>query len=737
MKINLNQANNQTKTEVVGKMKKVKRNMKAALGFCSISALSLLSGTAMAAGFDLANLKVSENGVYRVDIQALAEQGIDLRGVDLSRLGMRSKGKVVPLDIVDDGNGLADFGDEIRFIGEGVDTLYTNQSVYVLLLDGLQQPMGVVSTAIPAGAAAPSYIETRRYAPQSVYSMTSPTDDPWYALRLLSYDAPAEAELELLMDNYDTAAGAPVLSVSLWGDSDLEGKDNDHHVEVFLNSSKVADASFDGISAYSINEQLNTGLSGGPVKLRVNVPGDTGHLFDIVNVDEVKLSYPRRFVADGKGLTFKSHWPKYRIDGFVSEEISVYVENEAGETLKIENALTGGTCNVDAPACGVMFGGVSGSAVYYAVAEGGYMAPEIGLPVVVTDIDTAAGIVVIAHPGFIGLEGQPLEAYVAQLSAEIPAGALLVDVEQIYAQYAYGEFGPTAIKDYIKAAYARGTSSVVLVGGDVYDYHDYKDNSAVSFIPSMYVATNPVVSFTPSDPKYVDVNDDNVPDLSIARLPVRTAFELVSMLNKRNAYMNNQYGQKAVFAADKTSELDQYDFAADLDSLIDQYFDGWRVNKVYLDEMSPELANQQLSTSINNGVALTVYSGHSSSDQLSFYGLFDGEDAAGLNNAGSPTVVTQWGCWNTYNINPDAESMSQQLLLEGETGAAAVLGTSAVAKVGSEKLLADLFYAELETGVTLGSALTQAKKAYAANNGVDLDVLLGVTIMGFPGLSVQ
>ncbi len=729
------------KLNLVEKGGKMKQRKKSANNILNVSRLLLAMAVtpfaANAAGFDVASLKVNQSGVYEIGIDALAAQGIDLQGVDLSRLGMRSQGSTVSIEVIDDGNGTADLNDAIRFIGQGVDTMYTDTRVYTLSLDSNISRMSAHDAAIPAGPSAPSYIATRTYAPQLVYSMTSPADDPWYALRLLSYKASAEESVSLAMDHYVAGSSSPSLSIKLWGDSDLEGAGNDHHVEVYLNNAKVADASFDGVVAHELKQSININSGSDTANIKIKVPGDTGYLFDIVNVDEVNLSYPRRFIADGNMLEFTSHWPKYRIGGFASSAVSVYAQDSDGQVSRINNALSGGNCNASSPACEAMFGGVSGEARYIAVTDNGLLSAEIGVPLAHQNIDTAADVVVIAHPSFIDLSGQPLEAYVAQLSAENAGGASLVDVEQIYAQYAAGEFGASAISAYIQAAEARGTKSIVLVGGDVFDYRDYKNNNAVSFIPSLYVATNHIVRFTPSDPKYADVDGDNVPDLIIARLPVRTEVELNVLLAKRNAYNNNSYGGTALFTADKTSEIDQYDFSADTDEHISKYFGDWDVKKAYLDDMTPEAANQSVSDTINGGVALTVYSGHSSTDQLSFYGLFDGEDAAGLNNAGSPTIITQWGCWNTYNVNPETESMSHQFLLSGEQGAAAVLGSSVVAKAGAEKALADLFYAQLTQGKTLGEALLIAKQNYAASKGRDLDVLLGVTEMGFPGVSVQ
>ena len=728
-----------TRKEAV-KMQSIKQFMR---GKPSISAiLMMMSGLGLstaASAFDVASLKVSEAGVYEVGIDSLPAADALFGGgsVNFSRLGLRSQGRAVPIEIVDDGNGVMDAGDAVRFVGQGVDTLYTDQRVYTLSLDSGAARMSSHDAAIPSGPSAPSYIAKREYAPQSVYSLTSPTDDPWYANRLLSFNKVAETSISLAMDNYVSSAGAPQLSVKIWGDSDLDGTGDDHHVEVYVNNAKVGDASFDGVIAHEISQSLSTGTPSGTADIKIKLPGDSGFLFDIVNIDEVSLSYPRRFVADGKALNFSSHWPKYRMGGFASADILVYAEQSDGSVSRINNVLAGGNCSASAPNCQAMFGGLSGAADYYAVASNGVLSPEVAVPLEAETIDVTAEVVVIAHPDFIGLPNNPLEGYVAQLSSENPGGAALIDVEQIYAQYSDGEFGAGAIVDYIQAAAGRGATTVVLVGGDVFDYRDYKQTNAKSFIPSLYVSTNHIVHFTPSDPKYADVDGDNVPDLVIARLPVRSEAELNVMLNKRAAYMNNAYNGKALFAADKTSEIDQYDFGADSDEMITKHFGDWNISRAYLDDMAPEAANALVSAKINEGSALTVYSGHSSTNQLSFYGLFDGADAAGLNNIGSPTVITQWGCWNTYNVNPEAESMSHQFLLAGEQGAAAVLGSSVVAKAGAEKQLANLFYAELTQGKTLGAALLAAKQTYAQNNGRDLDVLLGTTEMGFPQLMVQ
>jgi hypothetical protein len=75
----------------------------------------------------------------------------------------------------------------------------------------------------------------------------------------------------------------------------------------------------------------------------------------------------------------------------------------------------------------------------------------------------------------------------------------------------------------------------------------------------------------------------------------------------------------------------------------------------------------------SGGVALTTYVGHSdpgtwSIPYLSGFSLFDLNDARDLQNAGNPTVVVQMGCWNTYYVAPDSDTLGHQLMLNGDRG---------------------------------------------------------------------
>jgi hypothetical protein len=134
-------------------------------------------------------------------------------------------------------------------------------------------------------------------------------------------------------------------------------------------------------------------------------------------------------------------------------------------------------------------------------------------------------------------------------------------------------------------------------------------------------------------------------------------------------------------------------------------------------------------------VALTSYVGHSGPTEWTFDGLFNSADAAGLTNMLEPTIVTQWGCWNTYYVEPLENTLAHEFLLNGEQGAAAVLGASTLTEAQHERELAKKLYEQLfQPGITLGEAVLQAKKNYVASAPADADVILGWTLLGDPAL---
>jgi hypothetical protein len=306
----------------------------------------------------------------------------------------------------------------------------------------------------------------------------------------------------------------------------------------------------------------------------------------------------------------------------------------------------------------------------------------------------------------------------------------------VYAQFGYSIFDPQAIKDYIAfAAQNLGTTHVLLVGGDTYDYRNFGGSNSISFIPTLYVRTDAYVAFSPADPAFADVTNDGIPDLALGRLPVRTSAELDLVINKTLAYDNKNYGNTAVFSADNTYKQDSENFIAGL-------VGSWNVDRSYLDDTGTDTtgvaaARQILLNAMNSGVALASYVGHSGEYIWTFEDLFDTYDAAGLTNNNRPMVVTQWGCFNTYFVSPGYDTLGHVFMLTGNQGAAAVLGASTLSYASAEQALGTLMFPNLsQPGMSIGAAM-QAAKAGIPDNQRTADIMLGWTILGDPTLVVQ
>jgi hypothetical protein len=349
-----------------------------------------------------------------------------------------------------------------------------------------------------------------------------------------------------------------------------------------------------------------------------------------------------------------------------------------------------------------------------------------------TDITAgSAQYLMISHPHFI--EGlAPLVAFHQVRGLDVR----VVDVEDIYTQFSHGIFNPLAIRDYIRyAAHYMDTDYILLVGGDTYDYRNYLNQGSNSFIPSLYAPTGPIARFAPVDPLYADVTGNGLPDLPIGRFPVRTAAELESMIGKTLAYAAKDYADTAVFASDKIEA--KVSFTAISEAFIQQLPGHWEIERAHLDELGPGSARDVLLSAMNDGVALTSFVGHSNMLRWTFDGLFHSQDATRLTNAGRPTVVLQWGCWNTYHVWPQYNTLGHTFLLSGDRGAAAVLGSSTLTLASSEHALGRRLIPKLaEPGMTLGQAIQTAKAELAATQPHRVDVLLGWTLLGDPALVI-
>jgi hypothetical protein len=302
-----------------------------------------------------------------------------------------------------------------------------------------------------------------------------------------------------------------------------------------------------------------------------------------------------------------------------------------------------------------------------------------------------------------------------------------------------------AISAYIKYAVEKlDTQMVLLVGDDSYDYKGYLPDSQISYIPTRYAETytNVPIAQTVTDSEYGDLNGDDLEEIPVARFPVSTNQQLADIVLKIMKYEQRDYSNNSVVIADNVDAGNSYSFTPDAENIIAQMPQDWQANatRAFMEQDGSALARTKLIDSINNGVALTSYIGHTAYQYWSFSSprLLHLSDIQNFTNADYPTVVTQWGCWNSNFADPKVPSIGEEFLLS-DKGAATVLGTTSLTTASTEKILGSYVYQHmLEEGAAIGPALVAAKKQLRDGHNIPMKAILkSMQILGDPGLVIN
>ncbi len=674
------------------------------------------------------NLKVRQTGMYRVSYEMLKNAGLDLAGVASSKITLSNQGKTVPIYMQAAKGGFGP-GSFIEFYGQALDTIYTDTNIYTLQLTQKSiAPIPLINARPAKGTVPPAaYTETLVVNNQRAFANYAPGNDGWYDTSMLVYKTSKSWNFPIQINGLANPNSTAEMELVVWGVTNFP-QTPDHHLLVSVNGVAVADQFMEGLVEKTLKIQLPAGvLKEGANTLQLTLPGDTGVDWDMVVLDKYSLKYQRAFQAQDGRLTFTAAGKVFTVTNLPEKNVVVYRSDKKGiqrlQQIQVQAAGSSYTA---------VFAGTDTPATYMISSASALYSPTLEVTRLRVNLNQPAEYLIISHPDFIaGL--QPLvQARQAQgLTVSV------VDVTDIYTQYGYGIFDPRAIQKYIAyAAKTLGAQYVLLVGGDTYDYRNYLGRNSISFIPSLYVSTGEIARFVPADPLFADVDQNNVPDLAIGRFPVRTTAELNMIVNKTLAYAGKDYGQTAVFASDLSDGVVSFkgisnEISAELPA-------EWSVENIHLDDVSVSAAQTRLIAAMNRGTALVTFTGHSGPQEWTFSNLFNISHAKTLSNVGRPFVALQWGCWNTYYVDPVYTYMVQSFLFSGEQGAAAVLGSSTLTESSSERQLGELLTPRLVTpGMTMGQALQDAKSELAQSHPELLDVLLGWSLMGDPALMIE
>ena len=478
-----------------------------------------------------------------------------------------------------------------------------------------------------------------------------------------------------------------------------------HRIKILLNDTEVGTVEFFGqnLEVFQI-EVPHSLLIEGENKVRL-IPqaGET----DISVVDYIQLTYWHRFTADDNVLKFQAEGNKrVTIKGFSRPKIRVI---DYTDPLRVRE-LTGNIKLLDAA---------------YTIA---FKVQDVGTRMLMAftgdQIKTPAGIVankpsswhqemagydfvIISHKDFL----EALEPLKQQRESQGLSVALL-DVEDLYDEFNFGNKSPQAIRDFLVSTTANWDKSprfVLLVGDATFDPCNYLGEGDYDFVPTKMLET--VNLETASDDWFVDLDDNGLPDMAIGRIPVRTPEEADVVVTKILGYDEASPMDRAVMVADKIGyfEFDYAEACRDVEEFLPSSI---VIEEIFREDFNDDLvAKDAVIASINSGPLLVNYIGDGSVEV--WEKSITSDEAYLLTNGFQLPFFINMTILNGFFYDFYTESLAEALLKAASGGAIAVWASSGLTEpegqvVMNEELVRLLFNGE---DLTIGEAAMRAKAA--------------------------
>ena len=646
-------------------------------------------------------LEVQEKGWYRVEQAELLAAELS-PGVNPRFLQLWVDGEEQPLVVQGESDDSFDPGDAIQFYGTGLDTPWTETRTYWLVEGGeLGQRIPFVNPEWAAQAEPESFPFTVERKERTIYVAAVKNGEAGNFFGPLVNSTTVEQVMAV--HHLDGVQAEAQLEISLQG----LGQDP-HQVKVLLNTMEVGSVSFLGpeLKTASFTFPVNGLEEGENIVALVAEGGET----DVSLLDVIRLTYWHTYTADSNTLEFTVQGPSegglaqpVTIGGFSSNLIGVIDVTDPEETLELQGLVQpqeeGYTITVGVPAAGLRR--------LVAVTE-----EQVKLPATVKadqpsawhDVDSRAQVLIITHRDFLH-SVEPLKA----LREAQGYSVAVVDVEDLYDEFAFGAKTPWALRDFVEWASKQWKTRprfIVLVGDATLDPRDYLGFGDLDFVPTRLVET--AFLETASDDWFVDFNLDGLPELAVGRLPVQTTREAESLVAKIVAYDQDPEGawrQNILLVADEHDQFSDFEqTSAKLKSVLSQDL---AVGEIFRGK-SAGTARMELLGKLNQGQLVVNYLGHGSVEVWAG-NLLNSQDARALNNGSRLPFFMSLTCLNGFFHDPAVESLAEALLRNEQGGAIAVWTSSALtAPQGQFQLTPDVLRL-VSQGFSLGEAVARAK----------------------------
>jgi uncharacterized repeat protein (TIGR01451 family) len=669
-------------------------------------------------------IEVQREGWYRVTQPQLVAAGLN-PSVDPTFLGMFVEGNEIAIAVTGATQGSGGFGAHaaIEFYGAGIDTPYTDKRVYWLVTeDRPGKRIGQWNGSGEGGQQPQVFPATVILAQRTTYFAALLKKDTDNFFGALVSTSPVEQIL-----NVSNPGSAPTgnarLQVALQGviDGAL------HDVSVSLNGATLGEVVFtgqhEGISAFPLPTNLLR--EGANVVTLTAQDGEN----DTSLVNYIRLTYPRTYTAQADALMFTANAEDHVVvTGFTNPPTRLVDITDPSNPLelKTEAQLVNGSYQLELKVPWF----VSGRHALLAVADD-RLATPFGIarnhPSNWHAVQPGGTAVMISGGDFVD-QLAPL----VQLRQAQGISPALVQVDDLFNEFNFGERSPWAIREFLRTATANWQNKpqyLLLVGDASLDPRDYLGLGFYDFVPTRIIITSELK--TASDDWFSDLDDSGFAQIPTGRLPVRTQTDAANVVAKIVGYEGGQTGggwtNGALMIADVNDPtLSFTQEAQSVQALLPRTMN---ITDVFATGMSQETAQQDIVNGINSGQLLVNYDGHGSEQMWSGEDLMDDTVASTLTNGPRLPLILSMACLTGFFQDVYYESLAEALLLSTNGGAVAVWATSGLLSGEPQLLMNQTLVKSLFTqpAPTLGDAI-----AYTKSSTVDVDARHTYILFGDP-----
>lgn len=641
---------------------------------------------------------VSSTGVTRINAADLADALL------LPQAAIDSAIKTGRIAITEHGSDVAwtagADNDSILFFGQANDSIYSNERAYRVSLDRGTQMNTVDAVAAPETAT--TFVATEQFENDNILTTilpVNPDSDYWYWDVIISGNKTSGTKAFNINVPAVASGDGATLQIRLQGSFLAQGAaviGRNHHAAVSLNGIKVGDLIWPELPPTATELPIPSGaLHDGPNVVTVQGILDKGVTSDVFYIDGFAAKYTRSARAVN-GILAMTATPGSAVTAtsLSSDAIALDVTQPAQPAM-----IRGGTSFVvPAHATSLFFSDASAIHTIASIRSSGRAW--------LTDRKNGADYVVITNDA----TRQGADA-LAGLRSRDGLQTLVVDVDDIYDEFANGNVTPHAIHDFLAATRNWSTAPryVALAGIGTLDYRGLQGDPGL--IPPIVTTTSS--GLFAADGLFGDFDGDGIPEIAIGRIPASTNDELLAYVAKLQSSADAPKGA-AVFSADTTDK--GANFKRDSGLVESQMGDRLRAH-IYLDEIGAAAARTSLLTQWQNGASFVNWIGHSGLDRLSSSSILTVADANTLSSTtgGLPILVAMTCVINRFEL--PFQSLGTALSIAPNAGALAVWSASGLSAY-NEATQIELTFMRLAANADHPRLGDLTQQALAANKSI-------------------